>query len=221
MAPIYLDVHTHRLYSGDNVVSIQNVRVSKDLSVDNAVYSQRYYSIGLHPWDIDSQWQKYMAVVRRKAFSDDFLAVGETGIDKLCDAPISLQETIFREHIDISENCGKPLIIHCVKSFEKILSIRSEIKPKQSWIVHGFRGKPQQAEQLVKHGLYLSFGEHHNAESALIAYNNKHLLIETDESSLGIDEIYSLVSKEINIDIEELKEYTTGFFRQIFITKLL
>jgi TatD DNase family protein len=83
------------------------------------------------------------------------------------------------------------------------MSIRKEIAPKQAWIIHGFRGKPQLAEQFIKNGFYISFGEMFNAES-LKATPKEKLFIESDESKTGINEIYSRVAETLGCSVEEL-----------------
>jgi TatD DNase family protein len=56
------------------------------------------------------------------------------------------------------------------------------------WIIHGFRGKPQLARQLINQGFYISLGELFNPQTATIIPTNR-LLFETDESTLDIDTI--------------------------------
>ena len=63
------------------------------------------------------------------------------------------------------------------------------------WIIHGFRGKPQLAQQLLNNGFYISLGEHFNPQTVTIIPTNR-LLFETDESTL-----------DINTIIENIKNY--------------
>ena len=125
------------------------------------------------------------------AKESNVVAIGECGLDMLkSPAPIELQEKIFKAHIELCEELQKPLIIHCVKAYDRLIALHKEFSPKQAWIIHGFRGKPQQAEQFTRAGLYISLGEKFNAESAK-AIPLEKLFIETDESTLPITEIYS------------------------------
>jgi TatD DNase family protein len=103
----------------------------------------------------------------------------------------------------LAEEVKKPLIIHCVKGLDEIIAMHKETVPQQAWIIHGFRGKPQQAEQLVKAGFYLSFGERFNVES-LKATPLERLFVESDESNFGIYEIYRRISQTKGYSIEEL-----------------
>jgi len=168
--------------------------------------SEPYCSVGLHPWHINAEWKNGMDEVRTAATAKNVLFIGETGLDKLRGADPKLQETIFIEHIRISESVGKPLIIHCVKAFDEIIALRKKTHPQQQWIIHGFRGKPQQARQLLDNGFQLSFGEHFNADSLDLAFHRHSLWLETDESPHSIDEIYEAASKSLNISSTILEQ---------------
>lgn len=60
-------------------------------------------------------------------------------------------------------------------------------------VVHGFRGKPQLAKQLLNAGFAISYGEHFNPESVAVTPLDK-LCIETDESEMPIEEIYKKIA---------------------------
>lgn len=151
-----------------------------------------YYSIGVHPWSTEnmSADEAYAAIekVRSQAAHKNVAAIGECGLDRLKGGDKEIQEYIFRAHIDISETTEKPLIIHSVKSTEDIIRIKKELKPEQLWIIHGFRGKKEAAQQLLGQGIALSFGEHFNEEAVRVV-PDAMLFSETDESKLTIDEI--------------------------------
>ena len=67
------------------------------------------------------------------------------------------------------------------------------------WIIHGFRGKKQLAEQLLGAGLYLSFGVRYNPEALHSAWAAGRLLLETDESPVLIHTLYRQVAEELQI----------------------
>ena len=120
------------------------------------------------------------------------LAVGEAGLDKLADAPMDLQVEVFRCQACLAEEVGKPLVIHLVR-------------PSNPWIIHGFRGKAALAEEYLKHGFYLSFGEKYQ-EVALCRVPADRLFIETDESEVSIGELYARAAEVRGISPEELGE---------------
>ena len=190
----FFDVHTHN-DRADGKHTIYN---------SNEYIEDRKISIGIHPWDINDGWEERFSTIKEKAYKANVRAIGECGIDKLRSlATTDTQLKVFKAHALLAEEIQKPLIIHCVKGFDEIMAIQKEIAPKQAWIIHGFRGKPQQAEQLVKNGFYISFGEMFNAESLRTTPKEK-LFIESDESQTGINEIYRRIAETLDCTIEEL-----------------
>lgn len=188
-----IDVHTH------------------NNAARNAIYSSgtlyradRKISVGIHPWYINANWQSEFASIAGFAGKSNVAAIGECGLDMLkSPALIELQEEILKAHILLAEEVQKPLILHCVKAYDRLIALRKEMKPQQAWILHGFRGKPQQAEQLIKAGFYISLGEKFNTESAKVIPMER-LFIESDESNAAIADIYAAVARAKGADIEEL-----------------
>ena len=52
-----------------------------------------------------------------------------------------------------------------MKAVEELLKLKQRLQPANPWIIHGFRGKPALAQDYVRHGFYLSFGEKYQEES--------------------------------------------------------
>ena len=192
----FFDLHTHN-EAADSKYSILN---------SNRAIEERYTSVGLHPWDITEDWEKDLLRITELAKSRNVIAIGECGIDKLkSTANLTTQITVFQAHARLSEETRKPLIIHCVKGIDEITRLYKELNPTQAWIIHGFRGKPQQAQQITGCGLYISFGEHFNAES-IKATPLDRMFIESDESTLPIADIYSAIAKTKDMEVEALQQ---------------
>ena len=190
----FIDIHTHNK-SEETAYAIFN---------SNGEPTTGCASVGIHPWDVDDNWEERFRTIRELAKAPDITAIGECGIDRAhSGAGLELQTEVFRAHITLSEELKKPLIIHCVKAVDNIISQYKECKPQQAWIIHGFRGKPQQAEQLTRAGLYLSLGEHINAESAKVIPADR-LFIESDESNTPIEMIYATIAAARECSTEEL-----------------
>ena len=183
-----LDVHCHTV---DNVKP--HSIINADLHSFNPQNGQ-YYSIGLHPWDINHcDINEAMNAVARYSSLPPVVAIGETGIDLLKGGALHQQIDIFMQHVNISEESGKPLIIHCVKAHDIISEIRKRISPKMNWIIHGFRNKPSIAKILLDAGCYISYGERFNPESLLITPDDR-ILAETDTSDCKISQIIDNLS---------------------------
>ena len=190
----FFDIHTHNKEC-DSRSSILN---------SSEYITGRRISMGIHPWNISSDWEKQFAIIRANACKENVCAIGECGTDKLkSPANEELQQEVFKAHALLAEEVSKPLIIHCVKGFDTIIALHKEISPKQAWIIHGFRGKPQQAEQIIKNGFYISFGDKFNIDSVK-ATPLERLFIESDESQKSIDKIYDEIAKVKGFSIAEL-----------------
>ncbi len=192
-----IDIHTHNNTAGNTIFNSGTLYLA-----------DKKISVGIHPWYINAEWKNKLATIVGFAGKGNVVAIGECGIDILkSPAPVELQEEIFKAHILLAEELRKPLIIHCVKAYDRLIALRNELKPQQAWIVHGFRGKPQQTEQLIKAGFYISLGERFNPDSTK-AIPADRLFIESDESHATIADIYAIVAKTMGTTIEALAVQT-------------
>lgn len=158
---LYLNIHTH-------------TRARED--------EQHLPSFGLHPWYLTDNWEQEL-----KAFDGHPVLIGECGLDRLCETPYELQLEAFQAQIQLSERLELPLVLHCVRALDDVLRLKRGTH--QPWIFHGFRGKPQQLQQLLDHGFYVSFGFRHNTDS-LRACPSDRLFLETDDSPEPIASLY-------------------------------
>lgn len=168
------DCHTHDHTSLTGVISLQPCELE-------AMKAGHVYSVGIHPWhaaDISAEDRLRLEKVAERR---DVVMIGESGLDRMCDTPLKIQEQTFRDMIELSERVRKPLIIHAVKAFQDIIAIHREMHPVQPWIIHGYRGKPEMALQLLREGFYLSLGQRYN-EAALAVIPSDRLLCESDEA---------------------------------------
>lgn len=195
------DIHTHRFTDSAPEDVLLSCPVLKNEIPAEAVY----VSAEIHPWHLTAENLSCQIERMENMLSDHrVLALGEVGLDKLTECPFQIQIKAFEEIVSISEAYGKPLIIHCVKSVDELIAIRKKMRPALPWIMHGFRGKPQQADSLLRHGFYLSFGEHYNSQ-VMKEIPIERLFLETDESNVPIDELYNRAAAIRHISAEELK----------------
>lgn len=195
------DIHTHRFTDSAPEDVLLSCPVLKNEIPAEAVY----VSAEIHPWHLTAENLSCQIERMENMLSDSrVLALGEVGLDKLTECPYPIQIKAFEEIVSISEAYGKPLIIHCVKSVDELIAIRKKMRPALPWVMHGFRGKSQQADSLLRHGFYLSFGEHYNSQ-VMKEIPIERLFLETDESNVPIDELYNRAAAIRHISVEELK----------------
>lgn len=207
-----IDIHTHRLVPvpGESIVSC----------LPDAFFPQKggWYSVGIHPWQLGSyDWTDtaFRAHFESLVRHPQVLAVGEAGLDKLISVSLYSQTDALRYQADVAEAIDKPLILHLVKATTELLVLKRELNPRVPWIVHGFRGKAQLALDLVRHGLYLSFGARYQ-EEALRQMPADRLFLETDESDVPISDLYERAALVRGVTCDELVETVSRNVQSVF-----
>ncbi len=213
------DIHTHQILLEDNDDPYHSCILDVyplEFEFAKETYKRHSFSCGIHPWyseESESQ-MKYLIEI---ASNPRIIAIGETGLDKIKGPPFNVQIPVFKRHIELSEQLKKPLIIHAVKAWEELYHIRKEAEPIQPWIIHGFRGNAQVAQQMTKVGFMFSLGERFNVDALeFIPYDA--LFCETDESETTILEVYQQISSALNQDIEYFATQIAQNVQRIFPT---
>lgn len=210
-----INAHTHSVGQIANQKRLYNFIIPQDeetLDVEEIELPDGWLSVGIHPWYInEAQLEAQLHWLRRIAALDKVKFIGETGLDRLKGSPLALQETVFRKHISLANELNKPLVIHCVKCFSELISMKKVIRPHVPLIVHGFNQNSQIAEQLIEKGFYFSFGaallsENSNAQQALRLVPSDRFLLETDETHLSIERIYEAAAQIRRVSIKEMEE---------------
>ena len=169
-----LDIHTHVL---PQVPGTALVCIGCGPLPENE--EGHWFSAGLHPWDVTEDFDTQLDKLEKLLANPRVPAVGECGFDTLKGPSHELQEQVFIRQIELSERYAKPMILHVVRDFDSVIRLRRTLKPTQPWLIHGFRGGPEQMNQLYSHGILVSFGLKHNPES-LRQVPSDRLFLETD-----------------------------------------
>lgn len=217
----YYDIHTHQPSVRPEDIAIVNTIVEAGHSPESdeannleASLSPNYRSVGIHPWYINNVHVQ-LAELEMLVFQPGVVAIGEAGLDKLAEPPLNIQEEVFLAQIALSEETGKPLIIHCVKAWAEIIEIRKRLKPRLPWVIHGFRGNSDLARQLLRQGLYLSFGEHFNPDALRVAWPGS-LFAETDDKTDDIRSVYRQIACALDFSPEQVAAQIAENVRNIF-----
>lgn len=174
------DFHTHNLQAQHAIINAPQAWLqtpSLFLPREGA-----YYSVGIHPWWSDDSAEVCSILSNLPALlqHSQVITLGECGLDALRGAPLDEQERIFCAQIEMAEAYQLPVTLHIVRGFDRILRLKKRLRPTTQWTVHGFRGKPALAQQLLRAGIDLSFGVNYNPESWNITPENRRWR-ETDE----------------------------------------
>jgi TatD DNase family protein len=209
----YIDIHAHKNKSADDLIALQN------LFPNEKPKSEGLYSAGLHPWHVrEENIDGDMGKIKELLKQDNVIAVGECGLDRARGASFEVQEKVFSEQIKIANEFQVPMIIHCVRAYPDLIRLKKQKKNRVPWIIHGFNGNHQIAQELLKHGFYLSFGMK-NLEEKVEIFKElpiKTIFLETDESGLNIKDVYEKSAKIKDIIEDNMIEEINENFKKIF-----
>ena len=172
----------------------------------NEAFPDFSFSAGLHPKDLDEHAELYFERMKSDSQSQHCVAIGECGLDGLIDVDETLQETYFKKQILWANEIRKPLIIHCVRKFDRLSVFKKMAKVPM--VVHGFNKKKTIADALLKQGFYLSFGkavlQNVSLQQIVREIPENRFFLETDADEFNIKELYQKVAKIRAVSIEQL-----------------
>ncbi|WP_066630357.1 TatD family hydrolase [Labilibacter marinus] len=199
-----IDAHTHSASKGVDL-SIINCYPSEVQLNDSYVYS-----CGIHPWYIKPEkTEEWISGIDSLCKNNNIVAIGECGLDKNID-DLEYQKEVFKTQIRLSEQYKLPCIIHSVKTHHLILEIKKETRAQMPWLVHGFSGSIETAQQFASQNIFISFGENlikhpDKFKKLLNQVDMDFVLFETDDSDVTIQEVYREAAKLLNKDLAWLE----------------
>ncbi|MGX8690101.1 MAG: TatD family hydrolase [Bacteroidaceae bacterium] len=202
------DIHTH-LFPSEPGSALVCIGYDKSL-----VQAGHAFSAGLHPWQVTGEDEAALKAVEELLSLPQVIAVGECGLDRLKGPSAEIQEKVFIRQTELSEKYRKPMILHVVRAMDDLIRFMKQVKPAQKWLVHGFRGGPEQMEQLWCNGILVSFGIKFNPES-LRQVPADRLLLETDGNST-IADVISAASDVRNEPAQQVEELALRNARLFF-----
>lgn len=179
-----------------------------------------WHSVGLHPMRIGHDWPDALEIVARRVSHPDCLAIGECGLDYRLKQPMDLQRRVFEAHIHLAQSVCKPLIIHCVRTFDALLSIKKATNTTVPLLIHGFSKHPNLAAQMVGAGFYLSFGQDLVRNPSLIAgVPAERFFLETDGRDVEIQKVYQAAALGRGESVSQIHRHIEQNFETVFNKK--
>jgi len=212
----YFDFHTHSSNIDEKIFKIYSYDINNfQLPNDN------YFSIGIHPWFINKHTiDNSIQLLDFYLKMNRCVALGESGLDKIRGADFELQKNVFQNQITLANLHNKPLIIHCVKSYDVLLNLFKKTSPSVKCTIHGFNKNYELAKILISKGFLLSFGailvKDVKIQRIIQSLEADTFFLETDDSSLSIQEIYDVVAKLKDISIKDLANCQRKLYLSFF-----
>lgn len=202
-----------------------------------AGYAQIALSCGVHPLNLDDDWdaERLLAL----ASDPQVIALGETGLDYFyhkTEAEWQQQQTAFRQHLQVACQLKKPVIVHTRDARDDTLRLLAEENVAEcGGILHCFTEDRETAKKLLDLGMHISFSgivTFRNAEQIREAARYiplDRILVETDSPYLApvpyrgkpnqpayTRDVAEYLAVVKGVSVEQLAAQTTQNFAKLF-----
>lgn len=117
-----------------------------------------YFAAGMHPWWLERAGDQWEVLCQQTLTHPRCVAVGESGLDKLIDTPMSRQETLLDAHLELALTSDKPVILHCVKAHNELIRHLKRHRLPRGGVIHAFSGSADIAQTYWQMGFRLGIG---------------------------------------------------------------
>ena len=205
-----IDFHTHRLDATDALISVSPQQFDPQ--------PDKWYSVGFHPWQqLNELTEEDFDLLAQCARHPQVLAIGETGMDRVCGNDLDIQAAVFIRHLRLASTLGKPVVVHSVRTAQDILTERRKAGLTDvTMAIHGMRSNANVARTLLDAGCYVSIGPRFNPEALQVTPLDR-LLIETDDTPVTIDEVAARVASVMNLTPDDIIITAAGNAQRLLI----
>lgn len=207
-----INFHSHVRRSVPGEIHIYNLIVPVQGETMPEAGEGAWISAGIHPWYIDTvDYGGQLERLAKLAEQPRVKFIGECGLDKRRGPDFKLQQKVYEEQLLLAERLNKPVVLHCVGSFNEVVAIHKKHRVRVPVIIHGFNKKLQLAMQLLKEGFCFSFGAAllkpgSNAASVIARLDPGQYFLETDDQDIDIKAIYAAAAKLTKTTENQLQE---------------
>lgn len=211
----YINLHTHSFKNQETILEVVN---QYPWEFSDAIPQ---YSIGIHPWYINQErLSSDLEIIANKLHETNCLALGECGLDKRIEIPLSVQIEVFQQQLELLQKTTKPVILHCVAAYQEVIAIKKEMNIENPMIIHGFSKNEQVAKSLLDNHFYLSFGKYllrnPDLEKVFKFVPNDMFFLETDTIEETIEQVYEKAASVKEMPLDLLKKQVHGNFAEVF-----
>jgi TatD DNase family protein len=164
-----------------------------------------FATAGLHPHDA-SLWDERSGARIEELLGDPrVIAVGECGLDFYrMQSPVEDQLRCLRAHISISNETGKPMVVHVRDAWPEVLRTLEEGSAERV-VIHCFSGDVADAAECARRGYWISFAgnltypKNEHLRAALAAVDVDRVLVETDAPFLAPQRLRGRENEPANV----------------------
>lgn len=146
---------------------------------------------GLHPSDVDGDWQAQIREIFARFEEAGSVAVGEVGVDLYHDSTFRTQQMdAFGHQLDLAYTLRLPVIIHCRQALDETLHVLSLMgERKVPLLFHSFTGTPHEARRIIEETGEMGYGKVLFGINGVVTFKNAPALRE----ALGVTGISRIV----------------------------
>lgn len=192
------DSHTHSAKEN----SLKSCTLEEFLQTNELLSGQKL-SLQLHPWHLPDKHEGLTDEFIKAAKSDKIYALGEIGLDRLKGPELEIQQAYFKDLLELANELKKPVLLHVVRcASEALLMLKKYPDLPKIW--HGFRGKNELFEELIKADIFVSLHHSMLENQHFINYIKTHkeycsqIGFESDDREIDIEQLFRIFEEKIN-----------------------
>ena len=169
-----------------------------------------YFAAGIHPSDVYKFTNESLGLIEKMSSHPKCVAIGEIGLDYYwVKDNIDLQKKVFISQLELASQLKLPVSIHNREATLDMLTILKDNKNliSNGAVMHCFSGSIETAKELIKLGVYISFGGTLTFKNAVnikeVAKNIplEFILTETDSPYLSPEPFRGKINSPKNVKL--------------------
>ncbi len=204
--------------------------INKVLEISRRYSGFVFPAAGIHPWGIDENSESGLKFMSKRI--EDFVAIGEVGLDYWIKKNAEIQKRIFKKILDLADTSKKPIVVHSRGAWEDAFEHVSSYN-LDNVIFHWYSGPKNILEKIVDRGYFISatpavkYSKPHR--EAIECVPPENLILETDSpvkyrgvtsEPADVLKVLNYVAELKNMRIGSLAEVTNKNIERIFHLKL-
>lgn len=114
-------------------------------------------SFGLHPWQVGSEPEDWLADLEARLLRHPEAGVGEIGLDRWIEGhDLERQSEVFLAQLELAGRMERPLSIHCLQAWGRLCEILTEHTPRSGFLLHSYGGPAEMVDRFTDLGAYFS-----------------------------------------------------------------
>ena len=224
---------------GIEKILLPNIDVNSYVRMMNLVHQYPKFCLpmaGIHPCDIKADFEEALLNVEVWLQKQQFVAIGETGIDLYWDKNfLNEQKIAFARHLQWGKKYKLPVVVHIRDAFDEVFEVvEQEANQDLIGVFHCFTGTLEQAHRAISLGFKLGIGgvvtfKNSGLDKVISEIDLEHLVLETDSPYLAptpfrgkrnepsyLQHIVEKIADIKSISNEEVDRITTENAKKLF-----